>query len=460
MKNIFVPITSGRGVRNFLRTDIWDYLRKNDLRPIVLIAASLYNELKEELSGDFILETYNQPSPMERKLLVWRYLDTYSAATNFSVTSETNLVKRKRFRRQHYFKYLITRAVNFIVYHFDFFGRWIEKLDWRLLPKQWCADLFNKYQPVLVLSTDMITNHDEIYILEYAQRKRIPVIASILSWDNLSGYGKLPVAVNRIIVWNEIMAGHLRQWHGVKKENIFVAGAPQYDVYFRTTSASLTRDQFFQIIGADPQRKLLTYTTAPASICDTEDEILKNLSNSLDQLITPTQLLVRPHPKDTSDRYREILQNKNVIFMKPGHSVRGFLDQWSPTEQDVLKLSATLKYSDILINVASTITIEAAIFDKPVINIGFDGRERPYEESVTRYYNDYTHYLNIIKTGGVKLAQSFDELLIFINQYLIDPALDRGGRKKIVQEQVGGIDGRASERVANYIINYVKDSCN
>ena len=120
-------------------------------------------------------------------------------------------------------------------------------------------------------------------------------------------------------------------------------------------------------------------------------------------------------------------------------------------------LLATLKYSDIFINVASTITIEAILFDKPVINVAFDGYEhKPAWESVARYYKEYTHYLDIVRTGGVMVAGAAGELIEAINKYLINPRADEEGRRKIVQEQVSQFDGHASQRVANFIINYVK----
>ena len=39
-------------------------------------------------------------------------------------------------------------------------------------------------------------------------------------------------------------------------------------------------------------------------------------------------------------------------------------------------LGDTLYHADVVVNVASTITIEACIFDTPVVNINFDGAGR------------------------------------------------------------------------------------
>lgn len=461
MKNIFISVTSGRIVRNFLRTDILKLLKAGGYQPIILVEPALQDEFKDDLDlSNFIVASYQKPKFLEKKFLIFRYLDTYSAATNFSVKSETISVKRKRMKEREPIKYLFIRTANFLVFRFQFFKNFLRWLDWKLFSKKWCVDLFQKYQPALVFSTDMMTNQDEIYILECAKKLKVPTMASILSWDNLSGYGKLPIHADRgVIVWNAIMKDQLIRWHGFKNNEIYVAGVPSYDVYAKIGNNCPTREQFFKAINADPNKKLITYTTAPPTICDTEDEVIDIITKAIQQnsLIAPAQLLIRLHPKDSRKHYQSLEGVTDIIFDNPGLFNAAFSDQWSPTEQDVIHLLATLKYSDIIINVASTVAIEAAIFNKPIINIGFDGyQKKPYRESVLRYYQDYTHYINIVKASGMRLAKSGEDLIYFINQYLNQPSLDAQGRQRIVEEQAGYLDGRASDRVANYIINNVK----
>ena len=45
-------------------------------------------------------------------------------------------------------------------------------------------------------------------------------------------------------------------------------------------------------------------------------------------------------------------------------------------------------------------------------------------------------------------------MVLHINAYLHDSALDAGGRRCLVQEQCGPLDGRAAQRVAHAIIQY------
>ena len=72
--------------------------------------------------------------------------------------------------------------------------------------------------------------------------------------------------------------------------------------------------------------------------------------------------------------------------------------------QDLLNLKYSLKYTDLNINYASTISIEACIFDKPIINIGYlDRFKLAYE---------FNHYIPIYKSGAVRLAKTDEALKI------------------------------------------------
>jgi CDP-glycerol glycerophosphotransferase (TagB/SpsB family) len=116
-------------------------------------------------------------------------------------------------------------------------------------------------------------------------------------------------------------------------------------------------------------------------------------------------------------------------------------------------LGDTLCHADVVVNVASTISIEACIFDTPVVNINFDGPgESPYVKSARRYYS-FTHYVNITSRHAVRVAASADELVNAVAAYLANPALDAAGRKQVVLDQCQFTDGRSAERVIQCVLD-------
>ena len=115
-------------------------------------------------------------------------------------------------------------------------------------------------------------------------------------------------------------------------------------------------------------------------------------------------------------------------------------------------LADTLRHSDVVVNVASTIAIEASIFDTPVVNVSFDGEaECEFARSARRYYR-FTHYANITGRHGVRVADTPSQLVELVGRYLEDPGLDRQGRRAIVEEQCQFLDGRSGARVSEAIL--------
>jgi len=164
-------------------------------------------------------------------------------------------------------------------------------------------------------------------------------------------------------------------------------------------------------------------------------------------------LLIRVHPRDDLAAYRRFEQRPHVIVEKPFRT--GRLAEGSavdPTGDDRRHLANTLVHSDVVVNVASTIAIEAAICDTPVVNIGFDGAEpRPFLDSAARYYR-YTHYRPLVENRAVRVASTPDEMVSHVARYLDQPDLDRTGRARAVEEQCYRADGRSAERVADFVL--------
>ena len=312
---------------------------------------------------------------------------------------------------------------------------------------------FDRYQPDLVVTSSPGLIYSEVPLLRTARRRDIRTMAIDPSWDNFTNK-LMPVRrVNRLVVWNTLMQQQAIELHGYQPDEIRLAGVPQWDRYF-TNGVTISRDDFFRRIGADPGRCLITLTTTPQELYSHHDHVLRVMSAALaDGRWPAAQVLVRLHPRDDRSKYAAFEAAPNVIVEKPFRdTVRAgdglAVDVTADSQQH---LADTLRHSDVIVNVASTIAIEAAIFDTPIVNIAFDGeQESDFARSSRRYYR-FTHYVNITRHDAVKVAWSPDELVHHVRSYLDDPAQDREGRTRVVREQCEFMDGRAAERVAGFV---------
>lgn len=314
--------------------------------------------------------------------------------------------------------------------------------------------LFETYQPDLVVCANAGLVFSEIPLMRTARRRGVTCMVIDASWDNFTNK-LLPVRqVDRLVVWNEIMKDQAVRLHGYRPEAVSVAGAPQFDVHFRA-QARCTRAEFFQRVGADPSRKLIVLTTTPRVLYRHHDYVLRELSAAIERgPLAGAQVLVRLHPRDEVEAYREFDGVPHVIIEKPfRHTVTvsdGLAIDVMPEHQR--HLGDTLCHADVIVNVASTITVEACIFDTPVVNIGFDSPAgEPYVSSATRYYS-FTHYVNVTNRGAVRVAASAAEMVEFVARYLADRSLDAAGRRQVVLDQCQFTDGQSAARVAAAVI--------
>ena len=175
----------------------------------------------------------------------------------------------------------------------------------------------------------------------------------------------------------------------------------------------------------------------------------------------PVQLLVRLHPRDDIAAYAEFNGEPHVFIEKPFRTTTAASGDGlsiDVTVDNQQHLADTMRHSDVVVNVASTLAVEAAIVDTPVVNIAFDG-EGPVEwvRSARRYYR-FTHYVNVTRHNAVRVADTPEQLVDHIGRYLADPSQDREGRRRVAAEQCQFFDGRSAVRVGDFVVSELADA--
>ena len=329
----------------------------------------------------------------------------------------------------------------------------------RMISHAWAEQLFERYQPVLLVGSSPGLIFSEVPLLRTAVRRHVRTIVVDPSWDNFTNK-LIPVRrADRLVVWNDIMKQQAVELHGYEPDNVRVAGPPHWDRYFRPGPV-ISRDVFFTRIGADPSRRLITLMTTGKTLYDHYPRVVRVLMTAIDEgRFGPAQLLVRLHPRDDLDRYDRFRGTAHLIVEKPFKKTVKSGDGLDVdiTSENQQHLADTLRHSDVIVTVASTIAIEASIFDTPVVDVSFDG-ETPEEfsKSARRYYR-FTHYANVTRAGAAPVAETPEALIDHVARYLNDRSLDRAGRQRVVREQVQFTDGNSSDRIARFVVEELAD---
>ena len=318
--------------------------------------------------------------------------------------------------------------------------------------------LLDQYHPDLLLAPDIVFPIDRLF-MRAASKRGLFTVGLMRSWDNITAKGVVQILPSKLILHTTRMKRQAIKLVRMKEEDIVVTGPPDFDDYFRPPQ--ITREKFLEYLGIPVSRRVILFTPFFDSFIGSAVIILNTLTQALKEgrLPSDVHILVRHRPglKEIPTSFIESHPNltitypcRNFFYGRRGKKER--IIDWEFSTEDVNLLTHSIYYCDVMINTVSTLTIDAAACDRPIIGIRFDADSqcRP-EHSITKVMDLHDHYRELERTGGIRLVKSVEELIEAINLYLKHPELDRKGRGKIRQEQIEFFDGQNGKRVADYI---------
>lgn len=307
-------------------------------------------------------------------------------------------------------------------------------------------ELYRQIQPSLVFNASHVHSRNAIQAVQAAQWLGIPTAAFIFSWDNLTSQGRILPAYDHYIVWNEdIRQQLLRIYPKVRPGQVSVTGTPQFDFHFRPEYHE-SREAFCARTGADPSRPIVLYSTGMANHMPGEDVVVNGIADILNRHPRKPQLMVRVYPKDLTGRFEPLRKARpDILFPKIPWEA-----SWlTPKPEDLSLLTNTLRHCELGINIASTISLELCMMDKPVINVGYNPPGMDISPvSFGRYYQ-FDHYRPVVESGGVQVAWSEAELEAMVASALSNPGERSRERAALARTMFGStLDGRSAERIA------------
>lgn len=282
----------------------------------------------------------------------------------------------------------------------------------------------------------------------------IPTIAFITSFDNLTTKTRLLIDYDGYIVWSETMRRtlHTLYPHTADKP-VVVTGPPQFDI-LRKEELYQTREEFHAQYGLDPAKKSVVYCLGSPRFLNEDYGALQLLERIAgDPAFAHTQMIVRPHPAFQEEQHKVLgrirRQFPGVVFQGAQRKDPG---SPSPTEETMVEWVNTMRHADVVVNLCSSVALDAAIFDKPVVNVTFDPEPgQPNAGLIDDINYRWEHYKPITESGGTWLAKDMTSLIEAIATYVRHPERHRTGRQAMLRLICGDVDGNASERMAGAI---------
>jgi len=275
------------------------------------------------------------------------------------------------------------------------------------------------------------------------------LIASVHSFDNITKRGWPAIFFDNYFVWNKYNKAELERINPAFKttNNITVTGAPQFDFHYNPAFC-WDKDTWLEKLGLPKNKEIILYAGGSANQLPAEPQYVKHIVDALEAKVLNenTVILFRCHPLDNIERWKNFIGGSPFIYYDHKAPIREKLDYNDFTVEDEIRLVSTLKYTDVHVNLCSTMAVDGSIFNKPQIGPYYDDANKATEPLLRAVYNQ-EHYKPIVASGVLTLAHNRSELISHIANALANPSAYNTKCQDCVKEIATFTDGRSTERV-------------
>ncbi|MBW1699415.1 MAG: hypothetical protein JRH18_11150 [Deltaproteobacteria bacterium] len=367
---------------------------------------------------------------------------------------------RERYRRKHLDNSILTRIINRLYGFFACF-RWmvsflvvLEQHIYRKSQTVFGCDA-KEIDQLLLLGIGTLHSELEGQMTWWGIKEGISVVHIVGNYDNLSSNGYRGVPVNRLLVWGRNMRKDAMRIHGIPPERITEIGSIRYNL---NSSLLISKKKFLECMGLSTKRKTLLF--AGFLFASQYFEMMTCFQEILNEGLD-CQLILRVYPNKQlmNSIYMEPLLHYANKFSRVTVSLADPYFRYGERGRPVLQIEEyelwnSLAVCDCVINIFSTISVEACIFDKPVINMWYFPRPTGNlaRQPVYLDYSANFHNRRLASYGAIRIATNRQQLKKMIYEALKNPGKLSEQRHRVVKDEVGQLDGQACDRLAEICI--------
>lgn len=284
-------------------------------------------------------------------------------------------------------------------------------------------------RPDVVVVTNLVDERfKHANIVTEARTLGIPSVYFVLSWDHLTNRGRIRVAPDKMVVWNEQHRHEAATVHDISPDIVDVVGAPRYDSWFGRITSS--RSEFLATAGL-PDRPYVLFAGSSPSIVpfDKELEFVRRWVDAVHSHVPG--ILLRVHPKKI-DMWRDA---------RVPH-VRLWPDDISLFDRTLFD---SLSHAEAIVGINTSVMVESTIFEKPVLTV--------LDSELVDSQERTSHFRYLRQAQFLFEAQSLDEHVRQLCNVLDTPDIMRGRSRDFVRTffRPNGLDTRCAPHAANAI---------
>jgi hypothetical protein len=425
MKNkILLLFPDGVGIRNYLYTDVFEGLEKNvalfhafDSKTIQAIqditkieeAISIpkYNEsIKEKFFRELIC--------LARLKHNAKLVQNPTLITNWK-TNHSKLKNRIFYKAVAFYAKWITNYQQILI---------LEKNYQRVLREN---SFYNKIKTIFkeTKPSQIFCSHQRgvqcAPIFAAAADMGIKTTTIIYSWDNLPK-ARLALKADQYLVWSDYMKEEMHLYYPeIDGNQVIITGTPQFECYEKPENR-IPKEAFYAKYNLDTNKKIICFSGDDVKTSPDDPKYLDDLASELikNGLSNEYQILLRRCPVDISGRFdATILKYGDLIKQAPPLWHYEPSSAWTtiyPLPEDVSLLVSTAFYSDLVVNVGSTMAFDFAMFNKPCLYINYDQKNQLNTKWSVRKIYQFQHFRSMPNADCVIWWNNKEEIAKHLNE--------------------------------------------
>lgn len=262
--------------------------------------------------------------------------------------------------------------------------------------------VIDKVEPDLIVAPTAGTDAPEFDAIRATKDTGTRTLLLVNGWDNISSKSFFPVLPDEMAVWGEQSADHAASIHGMPRDHVHALGVPTFDGHFA-----------WRPEGSESPFPFPYVLFAGCALPFDERTALRELERAVARHCPgDVRIVYRPHPwrqpRLVDDSVRE--EGFERLVIDPQVRDR-YLGGGQVRPSDFLPgldyYPALLGHALCVVCPLSTMTLEAAITDTPVVVLTYDdGRHSLSLDKVARF----SHFAGTDRVDGFELVPRLEEL--------------------------------------------------
>jgi hypothetical protein len=318
-----------------------------------------------------------------------------------------------------------------------------------------CKEQLLKHNPTIVFCTHQRASSGVAPVLA-ARDLGIKTVCFIHSWDNIPKGVQL-IKADVYFVWSSYMKNEMiAHYPFIKPSCIKITGTPQFIPYFNE-NYRLSRDEFLSEFSLDVHKKYILFSGNDKTTSPNDPVFLSDVCRTVEKLNRAEdnyRIVFRPNPIDRNEGFDEVLKEHSKIIteLKPKWfgSATFVWNQGGPSKKDLILLVNTILHSELVINMGSTMALDAALLNKASCYINYDV-ESNYDWTVSRIYQ-FIHFKMIKEINPVFWINKREEVYSVIKDAIENPKKTEEGRKQWIESITQAPIEETNNRMWNYLL--------